>query len=160
MSSTLEFGSFLMCLSWWWPRSNLQLHQPATWHIGPITCSGDVGSTDASSSINVTQIQTRVIQIDRDHNNIKPHFLMTIFCKRPLVESNLSHKQLALEPNKFTHFSYMRRVPTRRAILFEACNTFFWCIPLFGRCIGNCQLCIHKKITQVTCMMQKHTSWL
>ena len=37
-----------------------------------------------------------------------------------------------------------RRILSLRAILFQACDTFFWRIPLFGWCIGNWQLCISK----------------
>ena len=54
---------------------------------------------------------------------------------------------------------YTSRVPTRWAILFQACNTLFRNIPLFERCIGNRALprTLPKiKITQVMYMKQKH----
>ena len=35
-------------------------------------------------------------------------------------------------------------VPALWAILFQACNTFFWCIPSFGWCIGKWQICRGK----------------
>ena len=40
----------------------------------------------------------------------------------------------------------MSRVPALWAFLFQACNTLLRCIPLFGQCIGNWQLCICKNI--------------
>ena len=51
------------------------------------------------------------------------------------------------------------KVPTPWVILFQACNTFLWCIPLFGS-VWATDSSVSAKKPQVTCMKQKHTDCL
>ena len=59
--------------------------------------------------------------------------------------------------SEVTNYHQTSKLPTLRAILFQAYNTFFWHIPILGWCIGNWQLpqslpkIIINKTIRVTC---------